>query len=47
MALHRAARLGHVEMVILLLGFGADINAKGENDWYNRIFFKKNLFTVN
>ncbi|CAG8472061.1 1227_t:CDS:10 [Diversispora eburnea] len=31
--LHRAARSGHTEMVFLLLRLGADIDAKGENDW--------------
>ncbi|CAG8609688.1 5261_t:CDS:2, partial [Funneliformis mosseae] len=32
-ALHRAARSGHIEMVVVLLQLGADVNAKDENDW--------------
>ena len=33
-ALHRAARSGHIEMVVVLLQMGANVNAKDENDWY-------------
>ncbi|RIA99516.1 ankyrin repeat-containing domain protein [Glomus cerebriforme] len=32
-ALHRAARSGHKEMVVVLLQVGADVNVKDENDW--------------
>jgi hypothetical protein len=38
-ALHRAARSGHVEMVVVLLQLGADVNAKDENDWYEILNF--------
>jgi len=32
-ALHRAARSGYIEMVVVLLQLGADVNARDENDW--------------
>ncbi|PKK79162.1 ankyrin [Rhizophagus irregularis] len=33
-ALHRAARSGHIEMVVVLLQLGANVNIKDDNDWY-------------
>lgn len=33
MAFHLAARSGHHDMVVVLLQLGADVNARGENDW--------------
>ncbi|CAB4377691.1 unnamed protein product [Rhizophagus irregularis] len=32
-ALHRAARSGHIEMVVVLLQLGANVNIKDDNDW--------------
>jgi len=32
-ALHRAARSGHIDMVVVLLQLGADVTIKDDNDW--------------
>jgi len=44
-ALHRAARSGHIDMVLVLLQLGADVNAKDENDWY-KIFRLVNMQSI-
>ena len=33
-SLHIASRMGNLDSVIILLEHGAEINARGENEWY-------------